>query len=200
MREAFRTIIKWIRFRPILTILFVMVLSSMATCLAFRGDWLFYGGLAYTILALFIGYLIFRDAAKIMLIAFLASCLVIPVQAQEQKNRPTEVEIAAAGGCAAAAVAVVVIAVGGYCVYKIVKFCQKHFPKEEKKDTNKVDRVEFNLAESDSYAAAWNFGEMGSCWDEDPCAQLMTYGLIGMGIFPSEPRFVGAWHICFWSC
>lgn len=58
------------------------------------------------------------------------------------------------------AVGVVVICVGGFCVYKVVKFCQRKFPKESS-NTNSPPAF-IPQADGES-AASWNYGAIGSC-------------------------------------
>lgn len=56
-------------------------------------------------------------------------------------------------------VGVIVICVGGYCVYKVVKVCQKKFPP---KNTN-APPEEFTAAGSE-YGAACEYSSIGSCY------------------------------------
>lgn len=58
-----------------------------------------------------------------------------------------------------AGVAVVAIC-GSYCVYKIVRLCQKKFPKDQ--NTN-APSGELN-ASSDEYGGAYNYGVTDYCW------------------------------------
>lgn len=62
-------------------------------------------------------------------------------------------------------VAIVVVCVGGYCVYKIVRFCQKNLPKDKPANTNELYSVSGGVG--DEYGAAWNHGSLGSCLDPD---------------------------------
>lgn len=57
-------------------------------------------------------------------------------------------------------VGVVVICVGGYCLYKVVKVCQKKFPP---KDTN-APPAEFSAAGEDEYGGAVEYSSIGSCF------------------------------------
>jgi hypothetical protein len=68
------------------------------------------------------------------------------------------------------AVGAVVVVVGGVAVYKLVKFCQKRFPK----DTNAPP-------EQASNGAAWTYAAMGSCYSpasmEQPTNRLVEISI-----------------------
>lgn len=61
-------------------------------------------------------------------------------------------------GCA---IAVVVIVVGGVCIYKVSRFCQRRFPP---KNTNSPPR-DFTVtgAAVGDFGASWDYGSAGSC-------------------------------------
>lgn len=81
----------------------------------------------------------------------LCALLVIPAQAKE----PEPVFRPAAG----VAVGAVVVCVGAYCIYKMVKICQKAFPP---KSTNSSSG--FMASAEDEYAAAYEYSSIGSCY------------------------------------
>jgi hypothetical protein len=57
------------------------------------------------------------------------------------------------------AVGVIVICAGGYCVYRLVKVCQKVFPP---KTTNSPPSLS---ASGDEYAGAYEYSSVGSCYE-----------------------------------
>lgn len=65
-------------------------------------------------------------------------------------------------------VAIVVVCVGGFCVYKVIRFCQKKFPKDAPGNTNELSNFKlhtsaFSGGVGDEYGGSWNFGSLGSC-------------------------------------
>lgn len=57
------------------------------------------------------------------------------------------------------AVGAVVLCVGGYCIYKMAKTCQKLFPK---RSTNESSG--FTATAGEEYAAAYEYSSIGSCY------------------------------------
>lgn len=88
---------------------------------------------------------------KLLIPALLCVLLTIPAQAKE----PEPVFQPAAG----LAVGAVVICVGGYCIYKMVKVCQKAFPP---KSTNAPPG--FASSSTDEYGGAYEYSSIGSCY------------------------------------
>lgn len=88
-------------------------------------------------------------------IALCASLLAAPVEAAEQPPRQDG---------AGLAVGAVVICVGGYCIYKLVKVCQKLFPKD---NTNSAPGSVSFMASGEEYGGSWNYSPAGSCGDGD---------------------------------
>jgi hypothetical protein len=87
-----------------------------------------------------------------LLLILLCVLLAIPAQAKE----PEPVFQPAAG----LAVGVVVVCVGGYCIYKMVKVCQKVFPKS----TNSNSGFFFYAQAGDEYGGAYEYSSPGSCY------------------------------------
>ncbi len=81
---------------------------------------------------------------KLILTLLLCTNLVVPAKPQE---------------AVAVGVTVVVVCVGGVCIYKVVKFCQKKFPP---KDTNAPpDSLSLDSGE---YGGAFEYSSIGSCY------------------------------------
>lgn len=90
-----------------------------------------------------------KTPAILLCLAFL-----LPAPAVEPPARPEG---------AGAAVAVVVVVVGGYCVYRMVKICQRLYPK----NTNSEPAQLIGAVGTDEYGASWNYGVLGSCMDNE---------------------------------
>lgn len=88
---------------------------------------------------------------KLLTSIILCVSLVLSAQAKE----PEPVFKPAAGY----AVGVVVICVGGYCIYKMIKVCQKAFPP---RNTN--SNSGFMASSTDEYAGAYEYSSIGSCY------------------------------------
>lgn len=165
-----KKLVKWMHAHPIKSVIAAAAFSSMATALAFRDDWLTYGSLIYGALAVAFGLFVWKSKVVAVL---LAVALIAPQAGAQEAEKEKEAEVAAApaAGCAAAAVAVVVVVVGGYCIYKIVKFCQRKFPNSPPPPNVGTNAVQTALLAtgSDVYAASWNYDYMGSCNPYDPC-------------------------------
>lgn len=98
------------------------------------------------------------------LLMFLLSCSLAAntLRAQEQRE----------ANAAGLGVAIVVVCVGGYCAYKVVRFCQKKFPKDKPSNTNELSNFilhtsSFSGGVGDEYGASWNHGSLGSCFQSD---------------------------------
>jgi len=153
-----KTLLQWLRLHPIKAVLFTMIFTAIATSAAFREDQFVK---LVCIYAFFLGLwcLVFTidmrpkpDRVGIKLMALLLAGLFsyTPARAAE----PPRKDAAAIG------VGVVIICVGGFCVYKIVKVCQKVFPP---KSTNAPPEDSFS-ASADEYGGACEYSSIGSCW------------------------------------
>lgn len=78
-------------------------------------------------------------------------------------NAPAQEKSAAGVG-----VGIVIICVGGYCVYKVIRFCQRKFPKDKPSNTNELSNFilqpsAFSGGVGDEYGGSWNHDSLGSC-------------------------------------
>lgn len=87
------------------------------------------------------------------LLVFLLSCSLAASNLRAQEK--PEANAAGVG------VAIVVVCVGGYCIYKTIRFCQKKFPKDKLANTNEL--YSFSGGAGDEYGGSWNHGSLGSC-------------------------------------
>ncbi len=98
--------------------------------------------------------IVFRDMKKLKTTLPVALALIMAFSSvSSQAAEPPQPSPVGVG------VGVVVVCAGGYCVYKLVKFCQRKFPKESS-NTNSPPAFRPQGNES---AASWNYGSMGSC-------------------------------------
>lgn len=158
----------WIGKHPAWTAVNILILALVPIQLAFLPDeslWVPVFGICYA------GFLAVWSLAvfgpvPILIVALLMSP--VTVRAQESEGGTGGGPFA---GCVAKAVAALVIAGGGYVVYKIAKFCQKKFPKDDPQKTNSQPaELNFELGGrggGPSYAAALNYDNIGSCYDGD---------------------------------
>lgn len=84
--------------------------------------------------------------------------MMTPIRAGELEFRP-------AAGYAFGAL---VVCVGGYCLYKVVKICQKKFPPKKSGETNSFW---LTAAGEDEYAGAYEYSSIGSC--EPPSVNVL---------------------------
>jgi hypothetical protein len=162
----------------------------LSTAYAFRPDWhgIWFLGLAVLIF-LAISVTCFERKEKIppkiqIITLLLVLSIATPSNAQLLvEEPPVAEELGGSGGggvtdpqCGAGGVvAVLVLCAGAYCVYKLIKFCQKKFPRTAK--NKEEDSFTFNPDGSpDTDAAAFNYGEMGSC---GPCDDELAASLTG---------------------
>lgn len=139
---------EWIKAHPYKAIIFVFLFTMLSACMAVVSSVGFWWGMAiYALLGLAWSMVFTRDMAIILAIAISTSSL-------EAAEPPRD----SVGGVA---IGVVVICVGGYCVYRVVKFCQRKFPKETGSSTNSPPS--FIPVPDNESAASWNYGSIGSC-------------------------------------
>jgi len=154
-----KTLMQWLRLHPIKAVLFTMIFTAIATSAAFREDQLIK---LIGIYSLFLGLwcLVFTlDMRKVMALLLAGLFSYSPAEAAE----PPQQEQTQA---APIAVGVIVICVGGFCVYKIVKVCQKVFPP---KDTNAPpEELGFYASGEGEYGGATEYSSIGSCWVPPP--------------------------------
>jgi len=162
-----KTIMQWLRLHPLKAVLFTTIFTAIATAAGFRED------LQSLFIAAFIVNLVlwavtfrldmlaheklFRHENwmrmnKLMALLLAGLFSYTPAQSAE---RPQQQESVAAIG-----VGVVVICVGGYCVYRVVKVCQKKFPPKSA-ETNSNDSFS---AAGDEYGGATEYSSIGSCY------------------------------------
>jgi hypothetical protein len=141
------TPLRWASAHPVQTILFTFAFTLLAALMAVSDDLLPYGLIAFGVLQVLFGISMWRHARKLIPILLILACLGNQARAEEPKK------------AVGIGVGVVVVCVGGYCVYKLVKFCQKVFPP---KSTNSNEG--FMAVGSDEYAGAYEYSSIGSCW------------------------------------
>lgn len=149
----------------------------LATAYAFRQDWWGIWILGAALLAFLLISLSSHERKNApwrgLFVVLISLSLAVPGNAQEVlTTEPPPVEQNAINDpmCGAGAVVgVVVICIGAFCIYKMIKFCQKKFPRDSaKKETDDVTNPD---GSPDTDAGAFNYGEMGSC---GPCDDALA--------------------------
>lgn len=140
----------WVKAHPYKAILFACGFCVIAAALPATNELgMRYGIILFVLLLILWAGIFCGDVRKLSLLLILA----ISTSESHAADPPVE----SVGGVA---VGVVVICVGGYCVYKTVKFCQRKFPKEAGNTNGAHSFVPTADGES---AASWNYGAIGSC-------------------------------------
>lgn len=168
-----KTLMQWLRLHPIKAVLFTMLFTAIATSAGFREDFLVKLIIAQvSVILVWCGIAAFdmrKDKNKIgigpkLMVVFLASVFVFNPSNNAAPPPPPKQQQNAVG----IAAGVVVICIGSYCVYRVVKFCQKKFPKHDTRTNSEPDSLTFNgNAGSDEYGGSYSFTSIGSCADED---------------------------------
>lgn len=148
--NALTQLLQWTKARPFHAIALTALTSVVATCWAteaFNTGFLIAAALVTVLLTMLV---IWRTPVLVAMlsVAFASSSLAAP---------DPEPAVQPAGPVVAGAVVVVV---GGVAIVYFVKFCQKHFPKT----TNATPSLSLDGDESDTYAAAWSYMSLGSCY------------------------------------
>lgn len=165
--DQMNTLMRWLHGHPLKAVLFTVAFTAIATAAGFRED--LHVILGFIFIAMVLAWVgVFTNDRRndqfgigprlmAMLLAGLFSYN--SVRAAEPAQPPPQENVAAVG------VGVVVICVGSYCLYKIVKICQKKFP--PKQTNSEPSELMLTAASSDEYGASWDYSSIGSCWDGD---------------------------------
>ena len=167
---------QWMHEHPYKAVGFAVLFTVVATFVGCN-DHLWNAGLAaWGLLVAAWSFIYLRDTRK--LAAILATVMAItsmPVKAAER-------EPVNGGGVV---IGIVVVCSAGVCVYKMVKFCQKKFPKEKAANTNATPEA-LTWFSSDGgtgsgggrSAGAKNFGDLGSCGAEEQSELYNSEGVM----------------------
>lgn len=150
MKTAFRELHQWVKANPLKACLFSALTGILATWDGTRPY------LVWTDLIPWVAFWIIINAVcmfgwlrKLFLFAMIFSFLC-----------PTQSKAAEKPQSAGIAAAVVVVVVGGVVIFKVVQFCQNHFPRNEMPPTNAPSSLEY----TDFYAASMTYSAMGNCY------------------------------------
>ncbi len=116
-----------------------------------------------------VGFIMWLDVRKMAGIILILS-LLLPSKVKAQPERPNG---------AGVIVAIVVTVVGGVVIFKVVNFCQNHFPRQAPPDTNAPPSLEV----TDFYAASTSYSSIGVCYE--------PVGLLASDPIPTVVEFTG---------
>jgi hypothetical protein len=145
---------RWLHNHPLKAVFFTVIFTILATSAAFREDIFWKLACIYAIILCIWGLIFVFDNKRIIALALTAG-LLFPSLANPQEKPPQQEEEAVA-----VTVGVIVICGGSYCIYKMIKICQKNMPP---KDTNSAPS-ELTADGSDEYGGAQEFSSIGSCY------------------------------------
>jgi hypothetical protein len=130
---------------PFKVVLFTFLFTIIPALMAVTDERLFYPGLvAFMFFVIVWAIGLWRNNKNIVTVLLILGIMAAPLQRAKG---------------AMIGVGVIVVCVGGYCVYKVVKVCQKKFPP---KDTNAPP--ESLSLEGEEYGGAYEYSSIGSCW------------------------------------
>lgn len=180
-----KDIIKWMRLHPLKSAGFAALFGFIPPFLAsMPANWAWPGACFFLLCALVWGAVCHFDLRKVAVV-LLVIALLAPVKAAER-------EPVNGGGVV---IGIIVVCAGGVCVYKLVKFCQKKFPKDKAASTNDPPvGLVFNSnggtgSGGGRSAAASNFGAIGSCGSEEQSELFDSDGvMIPVTLFTMDIR------------
>ncbi len=169
MKTAIKEFTNWVKTHPFKSCLFSCLIGILATWDGTRPylmwkDIVPWIGLIGTMLWVAWG----TDMKLISLILSLS--LLLPSKVEAQPERPNG---------AGVIVAIVVTVVGGVVIFKVVNFCQNHFPRQAPPDTNAPPSLEV----TDFYAASTSYSSIGVCYE--------PVGLLASDPIPTVVEFTG---------
>lgn len=164
------TIRSWMSHHPFKVVLFTFLFTIIPSIMAVTNEAVFWFGMAsFTFFLIVLAFCWWKHGKKPVVPVLVMAAML----AGHAKAAEPEPEFKPAAGVG---VGVVAVAVGGYCLYKLVRFCQKKFPPKNSGsgggDTNSPAGL---VAVGDEYGAAYEYSNVGSC--------QMTPGLVQL---PSE--------------
>jgi hypothetical protein len=140
----------WMSHHPFKVVLFTFLFTLIPAIMAVTNEALFYPGLvAFAVFVAVWAVSVWRYSKHVITILLLAALF----SYGSEPTPPPQKNAAAIG------VGVVIICVGSYCVYRVVKFCERKFPP---KDTNAPPQ-EFS-AVGGEYGGACQYSAIGSCY------------------------------------
>jgi hypothetical protein len=135
----------WMSHHPFKVVLFTFLFTLIPALMAVTNERFFYVGLsAFMFFVIVWAITVWRYSKNIVTVLLITVIMAAPLKQAK---------------AAMVGVGVIVICVGSYCVYKVVKVCQKKFPP---KDTN-APPAEFTAASSE-YGGAYEYSSIGSCY------------------------------------
>ncbi len=157
MKTAFKELHQWAKDNPVMACLISAFTGTLATWDATRPYLTALDLVPWVILL--IGACWITASNKVASL-ILALCLLVPPESKASEKPQSGLVIAG----------VVVIVVGGVVIFKVVQFCQNHFPRVDPPPTNAPPTLE----STDFYAATMTWTAMGNCYDPQTSSALFV--------------------------
>jgi hypothetical protein len=185
IKRAFKELHQWASRWPVTACVFSVLTGILATWHGTRSSLDVYDLIPWILLVSAVGFTVWIDSLKLIATILTAALLLAPMN-QKAAEKP------AGGGVI---VAVVVVVVAGVVIFKVVQFCENHFPRVDPPPTNNVP----NLEASDFYAASTSYSALGSCYVPTPTS--LTQVLTDSGtVFELEGGFDSSFNYRMTGC
>lgn len=160
MKTAFKELHQWAKENPVKACVFSALTGILATWDGTRPYLVWTDLIPWAVLWMVInGTLAFQFFRKLFLSVLVAS-LLLPSESKAAEKPQSGLVIAG----------VVVIVVGGVVIFKVVQFCQNHFPRVDPPPTNAPPTLE----STDFYAASMTYSAMGNCYAPQTSSALFV--------------------------
>lgn len=138
----------WMSHHPFKVVLFTFLFTLIPAIMAVTDERFFYVGLtAFMIFVIVWAISVWRYSKNIVTLLLITTITASPLKQARS---------------AAIGVGAVVVCLGAFCVYKMVKVCQKKFPPRKSGETNSSGG--FVATGTDEYAGAYEYSSIGSCF------------------------------------
>lgn len=158
-----KQLMEWLRGHPLKSVLFTVIFTAISVVAAFRDDLLVPLCIAFIVVLVLLCLDLLWDLPKLPILLLAGLFCYTPVKAADPEPPQPN---------AAVGVAVVVICVGGFCIYKVVKLCQKLFPP---KPTNAPPENLTLSASGGESGAAYQYSSIGSCYVPPPSLNAFPF-------------------------
>ncbi len=157
MKNAFKELHQWAKENPVKACVFSALTGILATWDGTRAHLTSLDLIPWAVLIILAAWGFSITKLVSMLLAL---CLLLPSESKAAEKPQSGLVIAG----------VVVIVVGGVVIFKVVQFCQNHFPRQDPPPTNNVP----NLESTDFYAGSMTYSALGNCYSNPNSSSLLA--------------------------